>query len=110
MINLLNNAIKFTNQGTISIDGSCQNTAQNTRVLTLTVKDTGIGINEDQQRHLFNAFAQAEIFTTRTYGSTGLGLSIVKQLSALMAGDINMISQPGKGSTFTVTLELPQSE
>jgi signal transduction histidine kinase len=110
LINLLNNAIKFTDQGTISIDGSCQNTAQNTRVLTLTVKDTGIGIDEEQQIHIFNAFAQAEVSTTRTYGGTGLGLSIVKQLCALMAGDINLISQPGKGSTFTVTLELPQSE
>jgi CheY-like chemotaxis protein len=110
LINLLNNAIKFTDQGTISIDGSCQNTAQNTRVLTLTIKDTGIGIDEEQQIHIFNAFAQAEVSTTRTYGGTGLGLSIVKQLCALMAGDINLISQSGKGSTFTVMLELPQSE
>jgi signal transduction histidine kinase len=110
LINLLNNAIKFTDQGTVSVDGSCQNTKQNTRVLTLTVKDTGIGINEEQKIHIFNAFAQAETCTTRTYGGTGLGLSIVKQLCALMAGDISLRSQPGKGSTFTVTLELPQSE
>ncbi|PKI16248.1 CHASE domain-containing protein [Colwellia sp. 12G3] len=109
LINLLNNAIKFTHQGVISINGDCQNTENDTRILTLVMKDSGIGIDEEQQGHIFNAFSQAEISTTRKYGGTGLGLSIVKQLCALMGGDIKLTSKKGKGSTFTLTLELPKS-
>ena len=109
LINLLNNAIKFTHQGVISINGDCQNTANNTRILTLVIKDTGIGMNAEQQKHSFNAFAQAESSTTRQYGGTGLGLSIVKQLCSLMGGNIKLVSEEGKGSEFTVTLELPQA-
>ncbi|PKG80781.1 hypothetical protein CXF85_21985 [Colwellia sp. 75C3] len=73
------------------------------------MNDTGIGINQDEQAHIFNAFSQVEISTTRKYGGTGLGLSIVKQLCTLMGGDITLVSEKGKGSSFTVTLELPQS-
>jgi signal transduction histidine kinase/ActR/RegA family two-component response regulator len=109
LINLLNNAVKFTLQGVITVSGDCQNTEDNTRILTLSVKDTGIGIIEDQQQHIFNAFVQAESAITRKYGGTGLGLSIVKQLCTLMGGDIKLTSEEGKGSIFTVTLELPQA-
>lgn len=109
LINLLSNAIKFTHQGTIFIKGDCQNTEMNTRIITVVIKDTGIGINEDEQAYIFNAFSQAEISTTRKYGGTGLGLSIVKQLCVLMGGDIKLVSEKGKGSSFTVTLELPKS-
>lgn len=109
LINLLNNAIKFTEEGIISISGDSHDTENNTRILKLTITDTGIGISEQQQAHVFNAFAQAEISTTRKYGGTGLGLSIVKQLCALMGGEVKLTSQEGKGSSFIVTLELPQS-
>lgn len=109
LINLLNNAIKFTKNGEININGHCQNT-ESTRILTFTVLDTGIGINKEQQINIFSAFAQAESSTTRKYGGTGLGLSIVKQLCTLMNGDITLTSQYGKGSEFTVTLELPQAQ
>lgn len=109
LINLLNNAIKFTPQGVISISGDCKDTENNTRLLTVAIKDSGIGISEEQQKHIFNAFAQAEVSTTRQYGVTGLGLSIVKQLCSLMGGDIKVFSEEEKGSSFIVTLELPQS-
>jgi signal transduction histidine kinase/CheY-like chemotaxis protein len=109
LINLLNNAIKFTHEGIITINGDCESTVNNTRILTVVVKDTGIGINKEEQEHIFNAFSQAEVSTTRKYGGTGLGLSIVKQLCTLMGGDVSLASEKGQGSSFTVTLELPQS-
>ncbi|WP_170252768.1 CHASE domain-containing protein [Colwellia echini] len=109
LINLLNNAIKFTEHGVINIEGYSKNTENNTRVLTVVVKDSGIGIEEEQQEYIFSAFTQAEVSTTRKYGGTGLGLSIVKQLSMLMGGNVTLTSQPGEGSTFTVTIELPQT-
>ncbi|MEW6990974.1 ATP-binding protein [Colwelliaceae bacterium 6441] len=109
LINLLNNAIKFTQKGMINIEGDCQDTDHNTRIITVVVKDTGIGISEEHQKHIFNAFAQAEGSTTRKYGGTGLGLSIVKQLSELMNGNVTLKSKQKEGSEFTVTLELPQS-
>ncbi|MBU2871333.1 CHASE domain-containing protein [Colwellia sp. E2M01] len=109
LINLLNNAIKFTDTGTITISGDCKNTKNNSRIVTLTVTDSGIGIKTEQQKNIFNAFAQAELSTTRKYGGTGLGLSIVKKLSNLMGGDVTLNSEYGKGSSFIVTLELPQA-
>jgi signal transduction histidine kinase/CheY-like chemotaxis protein len=108
LINLLNNAIKFTSEGFITIKGESE-IIDGTNVLTISVKDTGIGIEKEQQKHIFQAFAQAESSTTRKYGGTGLGLSIVKQLCTLMNGDITVKSQAGEGSEFTLKLKLEQA-
>ena len=72
--------------------------------MTLAVEDTGIGIDEEQRRRLFQPFAQADSSTTRRFGGTGLGLSIVRRLASLMDGDISAQSEPGRGSTFFVRL------
>ncbi|MDQ7059677.1 MAG: ATP-binding protein [Sulfurimonas sp.] len=98
--NLLSNAIKFTpNDGSIEVDVTCSDA-----VVTLRVKDTGIGIAEDNISKVFSAFEQADGSTTRKYGGTGLGLSISYKLAKLMGGDITLSSELGVGSTFTVTL------
>jgi CheY-like chemotaxis protein len=89
--------------------GSCREVA-NTRILTLSIEDTGIGISQENQRHIFTPFSQAETSTTREYGGTGIGLSIVKQLTLMMGGDINLSSKVGEGSLFTVTLVLMEAE
>ena len=109
MINLLNNAVKFTEQGSISIFGDCHDVDDNKRKLIVEITDTGIGIEESAQQRLFEPFAQAENSTSRTYGGTGLGLSIVKQLCLLMDGNISLTSELGKGSTFTVVLHLAKA-
>jgi signal transduction histidine kinase/CheY-like chemotaxis protein len=109
IINLLNNAIKFTDNGGVSIWGECIDNDDRTRTLLLKVIDTGIGIKLEDQERLFSSFAQAESATTRKYGGTGLGLSIVKQLCGLMGGDIQLTSDVAKGSEFTVKLNLPKS-
>lgn len=109
IINLINNAIKFTASGGVKVLGECIDDSDDTRCLILKVIDTGIGIKSEDQERLFTSFAQAESSTTRKYGGTGLGLSIVKQLCALMYGDIQLISEVGKGSEFTIRLKLGKS-
>src|SRR5262249_57804217 len=74
--------------------------------VTLAVRDTGIGLDAEQQARLFQPFSQADSSTTRRYGGTGLGLSIVRRLAQSMGGDVAVDSVPGEGSTFTVTLTL----
>ena len=101
--NLLSNAIKFTDAGTVALHVSTDG-AGNVR---FQVQDTGIGIAEDQQHKIFDAFHQADGTTSRRYGGTGLGLSISRDLAALLGGSIELASTPGQGSTFT--LVLPQS-
>lgn len=101
--NLLSNAIKFTQNGTVIITASL--TEQG--VFTCRFTDTGIGIAEDKQASLFDAFMQADSSTTRKYGGTGLGLAIVKQLCLLMGGDISVNSTLGQGSEFTFHIQLP---
>ena len=110
IINLLNNAIKFTDKGTISISGDSDDTDDNSSILTLVIRDTGIGINKEDQKHLFTPFTQVSRSTTKQYGGTGLGLAIVKQLCNLMGGNVALTSQPDIGSTFTVTITLPKTE
>jgi signal transduction histidine kinase/DNA-binding response OmpR family regulator len=103
IVNLTNNAIKFTDHGEIFIHVMVvQQTAQETR-LVISVKDTGIGISKDSLKKLFDPFTQADNSTTRKYGGTGLGLTICKQLIELMDGQIWAESVEGKGSTFTFT-------
>ncbi|QBQ54305.1 response regulator [Nitrosococcus wardiae] len=98
--NLLSNAMKFTDKGevTLSVSG-----VPNGRI-SFAIIDTGSGIPEDQQQVVFEAFRQAESTADRKYGGTGLGLSIARELTQLLGGDIHLMSEPGRGSTFTVTV------
>ena len=108
--NFLSNALKFTDEGRIDLHlrALCQAGAQGTlQTLEFSVRDTGIGISEDNQKKLFQAFAQADSDTTRRYGGTGLGLTICRRLAELMRGDIRMNSTVGAGTTLFLRLELP---
>ena len=103
--NLLSNAIKFTKQGHVQLSLSSQKNAQGKVVLTANVSDTGVGISEQGQRKLFNAFSQCDASTTRLFGGTGLGLVIVKRLCKLMGGDIELVnSELDKGSEFVFSI------
>ncbi len=106
LVNLVGNAIKFTPQGEIAV--FVQSTALSARetALDIAVRDTGIGIAPDKQQAIFEAFAQEDTSTTRRFGGTGLGLSISSRLVELMGGQIRLESEPGKGSTFFVSLSL----
>ena len=99
LLNLLNNAVKFTQQGSVSLAVSRQ-----ADQLILQVRDTGIGIDEQQAKQLFSAFTQADSSTTRLYGGTGLGLFVSKNIAQLLGGDISLASTVGEGSCFTVTI------
>ncbi len=107
--NLVGNAVKFTDEGYINV--SCRFRAG---YLTLEVKDSGIGIEPDAHKTIFDSFIQADGSSTRRYSGTGLGLAIVRQLVELMAGNIELSSVPDEGSTFTITLPVeaiaPQQE
>ncbi len=103
LLNLVGNAVKFTFQGEVEVavdlDEEC-NSAE-LALLRFSVRDTGIGIPPDKQALIFQAFTQQDTSTTRTYGGTGLGLTIAARLAALMSGTISVSSEPGQGSTFT---------
>ncbi|MDB5868241.1 MAG: sensor hybrid histidine kinase [Polaromonas sp.] len=105
--NFVSNAIKFTSSGQVTIMADLIERKSGEDRLRFSVKDTGIGISEEHQRHLFHPFAQAELSTTRRYGGTGLGLAICRRLAALMGGSIRMVSQPGHGTTMMLELSLP---
>ncbi|WP_338845834.1 response regulator [Massilia sp. W12] len=110
LINLLNNAIKFTERGEISL--RCQLLAHSQAAVRLhfAVRDSGIGMNAEQQARLFIPFSQADDSTTRKYGGTGLGLSISQHLVQLMGGQIRVESAPGAGACFSFEIELPLAE
>ncbi len=104
LINLIGNAVKFTEKGAITVRLALGDKKDDKAVLSLRVADTGIGISPEAQKSLFESFTQADGSTTRKYGGTGLGLSITKKIIALMGGDIRLMSDLGKGSTFLVTI------
>ncbi len=103
--NLCSNAVKFTEEGYIVVDVSVSHQTEKTIHLKVEVKDSGIGLNAEQQQKLFRAFSQADTSTTRKYGGTGLGLTISQNLVKLMNGSIGVESDPGKGSNFHFTIE-----
>jgi len=109
LMNLLTNAIKFTQQGSVTLSASRQN-SDAAEVLTFRVADSGIGMNPEELAHLFLPFEQADSSTTRRFGGTGLGLAISKRLLDLMGGQISVSSQPGQGSVFEVNLPLLHAE
>lgn len=104
LFNLVGNAIKFTETGAITIRSWLVTDDSRQVVLHFQVRDTGIGIPKDRLASLFDPFTQADSSTTRKYGGTGLGLAISRQLAQLMGGEINAISLPGQGSSFTVAI------
>lgn len=110
LVNLGNNAVKFTEKGEVRLCFKCKQIDDGKAVLYCDVIDTGIGMTPTQVEHLFAAFSQADSSTTRKYGGTGLGLAICKQLTQLMQGDISVSSEPGKGSCFSFFVQLEQSQ
>ncbi len=105
MSNLVSNAIKFTQQGSVVIDISHQSLEDKKTAIKITVADTGIGMNSKQQQTIFKAFAQADQSITRLYGGTGLGLVICQRLAYEMKGDIGFSSNANQGSTFWFDFE-----
>jgi len=106
LLNLIGNAAKFTEVGTVAVRARTLVMDDTMVTLALSVADTGIGMTADQQARLFKPFSQADSSTTRRYGGTGLGLSIVRRLAELMGGTVTAESSPGRGSTFTVTIKV----
>ena len=104
LVNLLGNAIKFTERGEVALKVSTESEGDQTKRVRFAVRDTGIGISPEAKRHIFEAFRQADNTTTRRFGGTGLGLAISHQLVAMMGGDLIVESFPGEGSTFSFVL------
>jgi PAS domain S-box-containing protein len=106
IVNLLGNAIKFTHEGYVTLDAAGTVDTEGRATLRIEVTDTGIGIPADRHDRLFKSFSQIDSSTTRHYGGSGLGLSIVKRLAELMGGAVGVRSAPGRGSSFWVTVSV----
>tara|TARA_A100000171_G_C2140483_1_gene155306 strand:+ start:11370 stop:13838 length:2469 start_codon:yes stop_codon:yes gene_type:complete len=106
VLNLVSNAFKFTEAGSVSIIAEIVTEKKKRTQVKITVKDTGIGISAEKQELVFKEFTQAEEDTSRKFGGTGLGLAISKKLAGLLNGSISVVSELGKGSSFSVTLPL----
>ena len=104
LLNIVGNAIKFTNLGGVIIRTSLDQSDPDNPIIQFDVTDTGIGLTDEQVTKLFGAFTQADTSTTRKFGGTGLGLNISKRLANLLGGDISIDSTPGEGSTFTIRI------
>jgi two-component system, sensor histidine kinase and response regulator len=104
VMNLVGNAIKFTEEGGVTLRVSTLDAESNEPRLRVAIEDTGIGIPAEKRHKLFRAFAQADATTTRKFGGTGLGLAISKQLARLLGGDVDVENSDRRGSTFTVTI------
>jgi len=104
LVNLVGNAVKFTDSGSVEIEVGLARVESGESKLEVVVRDTGIGMSPDEMGRLFQPFTQADSTTTRRFGGTGLGLTISKQLAVALGGDIRVESQPGRGSTFTLTV------
>jgi signal transduction histidine kinase/DNA-binding response OmpR family regulator/HPt (histidine-containing phosphotransfer) domain-containing protein len=104
LLNLVGNAIKFTNRGSVRILARCDAPGTSSPELTLEIADTGVGLTREQQSRLFRPFEQADNSTTRKYGGTGLGLVICQRLTQMMGGDITVESLSGRGSSFVMTV------
>ncbi len=110
LINLINNAIKFTEKGQIIIEAHLEGVGDRKSKLLCSVTDTGVGIDPSKKSMLFESFSQADTSITREYGGSGLGLAIVRQLCELMGGSVSVTSEVGKGSCFEFDVILAESE
>jgi two-component system, sensor histidine kinase len=110
LMNLLSNAVKFTTQGQVLLSVSSQDLTEHKIRLHVTVTDTGIGIDVEKQRLIFDAFSQADNSMTRAFGGTGLGLAIARQLIRLMRGEIGVVSLPEQGAKFWFWVDLEKSQ
>ena len=106
LVNLIGNAIKFTDRGSVSVKVSCQGPNDDDTVVRFDVIDTGIGMTRDEASRLFQPFTQADVSTTRQFGGTGLGLTISRQFARMLGGDIGVVSTRGAGSTFTLEVRV----
>ena len=109
LTNLVGNAVKFTEKGSVTLTADLLQETDDRALIEFRVRDTGIGMTEEQKKHVFDSFSQADISITRRFGGTGLGLAICKRIIGLMSGEIIVDSQPGTGSTFRFAIPLKKS-